>query len=99
MNKMPNPIFLQKARQWMNPEIPAERTLKEEDAKAEYDDGINAPELKGFIYVPSIRLYVAKEKTLYGKNWYECHEELHKKDLYMITLPQFIEFIKYLKKG
>jgi hypothetical protein len=28
---------------------------------------------EGFLYVPSINLYVAKERTLSHKNWFECH--------------------------
>ena len=56
-----------------------------------------APDLKGFIYVPSIKLYVSKERSLHGKNWYETHEELQKQGLFMPTIKQFIEFVKYLR--
>jgi len=51
----------------------------------------------GFIYVPSIKLYFAKERSHLGKNWYDTHRELHKQNLRMPTIPQFIEFLKYLR--
>ena len=35
-------------------------------------------ENEGFIYVPSIKLYFAKEKSHLGKEWYDTHRELHK---------------------
>lgn len=50
-----------------------------------------------FIYVPSINLYVAKERTHLGKNWFDCHKELQKNNERMLILPEFIEFLKYLK--
>ena len=52
---------------------------------------------EGFIYVPSINLYVAKEKSLHRKNWHETHAELHSQNLYMPTIPEFIEFLKHLR--
>lgn len=55
--------------------------------------------LEGFIYVPSIKLYVAKERSLLGKNWYQAHEELHRQGLQMLTIRQFVDFILYLKQN
>ena len=52
-----------------------------------------------FIYVPSIKLYVAKERTLLGENWNECQEELHSKNQRMPTIPEFSEFLKYTKEN
>ncbi len=57
------------------------------------------PDKNGFIYVPAIKLYVAKEKTLHGKDWYQTHKELHKQNLQMLTIPQYFEFIDYLKQN
>jgi len=54
-------------------------------------------DLRGHIYIPKIDLYVAKEKTLHGKDWHQSHAELHKQGMQMLTIPQFIEFVKYLK--
>jgi hypothetical protein len=50
-----------------------------------------------FIYVPAINLWVAKQRTHLGKNWNECHEELGKQGYRMLILPEFIEFLKYIK--
>ena len=60
---------------------------------------VQPPNLSGYIYVPSANVYIAKERTLLGKNWYDCHAEIHKQNLVMPTIPQFIEFITYLKKN
>ena len=53
--------------------------------------------LDGYIYIPEINLHVAKQRTHKGLNWHQTHQELHKQNLYMPTIPQFIAFIKYLK--
>jgi len=58
-----------------------------------------APNKNGFIYVPSINLYVAKERSLQGLNWSNTHDELKKQNLSMPTIHQFREFLKYLKSG
>lgn len=50
-----------------------------------------------FIYVPSINLYVAKERILLGKDWFEAHKELQSHHERMLTIPEFIEFLKYAK--
>jgi len=50
-----------------------------------------------FIYVPSINIYVAKERTQLGKNWFECHKELQANGERMLILPEFIEFLKYCR--
>ncbi|MDO8517616.1 MAG: hypothetical protein Q7S33_05840 [Nanoarchaeota archaeon] len=51
----------------------------------------------GFIYVPSINLYVAKERTLHGKSWDDCHEQLQNNGERMPTIPEFWSFVDYLK--
>ena len=43
-----------------------------------------------FVYIPLINLYVAKERSLIGKNWYETHRELQSKEERMLTIPEFI---------
>ncbi len=50
-----------------------------------------------FIYVPSINLYVAKERTCLGENWFDCHKLLQANNERMLILPEFIEFLKYCK--
>ena len=37
----------------------------------------NAPDISGFEYVPSLRLYVSKVRELKGKNWTDCQAGLH----------------------
>jgi hypothetical protein len=52
-----------------------------------------------FVYVPSINLYVARQRTLQGKNWFECHKELQNQGERMLTLPEFVEFLKYTENN
>jgi len=56
-----------------------------------------APSLEGFIYVRSVDLYFAKEISHLGIDWYDTHRELHKQNLRMPTIPEFVEFLKYLR--
>ena len=60
---------------------------------------VNAPNLDGYIFVPSIGLYVAKQRTHLGLNWNQTHEELQKENLRMPTIPQFLEYLKFLQNG
>ncbi|MEK6824180.1 MAG: hypothetical protein AABY06_04040, partial [Nanoarchaeota archaeon] len=41
-----------------------------------------------FIYVPSINLYVAKQRTHLGKNWFDCHKELQSNNQRMLIIPE-----------
>jgi len=50
-----------------------------------------------FIYVPSINLYVAKDKKFFRKNWFEAHKRLQEDGQKMLTIPEFAEFLKYIK--
>ncbi len=65
--------------------------LREENATSEDNSD--------FIYVPSISLYVAKERTHFEKNWYDAHRELQSKGNRMLTIPEFIEFLKYTREN
>jgi hypothetical protein len=87
-----NPRLKNLARMTSNPNASVPK-LEEKLNDVETGD---IEELRGFIYVPSIKLYVAKEKSLFGKNWFEAHEELGKNGLGMLTLKQFFKFIFYL---
>ena len=49
-----------------------------------------------FIYVPSINLYVAKEKIHLNKNWKDCWTELKNQNYQMSKINEFREFLKYL---
>ena len=57
----------------------------------------NAPPQSGYVFVPSIGLYVAKQRTLQGSNWYDCHKGLQANGERMPTIPEFVEFLKYLR--
>ncbi len=76
-----------------------ERALKENNKAEQSKPSVQAQNLEGFIYVPSIKLYVAKERSLQHQTWYQCHEELAKHNSRMPTIPEFIEFANYLKNG
>ena len=52
--------------------------------------------LQGYIQLDS-GIYMAKERILLGKNWFDCNKELLKQGLHMPTIPEFIEFLKYLR--
>ena len=91
-----NPNLIKLAELTHNPDLKIDKAILEEKVDIE---PLNIHNLDDYIYVPPIDLYVAKEKTLHGKNWYEAHEELHKQGLQMLTIPEFIKFIKYLKRG
>ena len=53
--------------------------------------------LSGYIFVPSINLHVAKQRTHLGLSWYKTHEELQKENLKMPTIPQFLKYLKFLQ--
>ena len=59
----------------------------------------NHPDLSGYIFVPSIDIYMAKERTHQGLNWYQTHEALHTENKRMPTINEFREFLKYLKEN
>ena len=54
---------------------------------------------RDFVYIPSIDLHVAKQKTLQGKKWEDSCEILHSKGQRMLTIPEFVEFLKYAKSN
>ena len=58
---------------------------------------VEAPSLEGFIYVPSVDLYFTKERALLNQNGYDPHKKLHEQNLRMPTIPEFVEFLKYLR--
>ena len=52
-----------------------------------------------FIQIPSINLQVAKQRSHLSKNWFESHEALQKNGERMLTIPEFIEVLKYTKQN
>ncbi len=54
-------------------------------------------DIPDYIHVPSINLYIAKQRTLQGLTWSDAHKELQAQGARMPTIPEFIAFVKYLK--
>ena len=80
---------------------PVDEWLKEDRKKSQPEKQAplnhNAPKKEDFIYVPSTKLYVAKEKSMHGLGWSDTHKELAKeKNKRMPTIYEGTEFIKYL---
>ena len=96
MNKRINPNLLKLAELTHNPDLKIDETILEKKVDIEPP---NVPSVDGYIYIPSTKLYVAKERTLNRKDWSQTHKELHKQGLQMLTPLEFIEFIRYLKDG
>src|SRR3989344_9155995 len=83
------------------------------DGKKEYEDIMSGkykkpetqksfekkPDTNDFIYVPSINLYVAKERTHLGKNWKDCWTELQNQNYQMPKINEFREFLKHTKEN
>ena len=57
------------------------------------------PIINGYIYVPSLGFYVGKAKKLARNNWYDCHRQLAKTRELMPTIPEFVEFLNYLREN
>ena len=52
-----------------------------------------------FIFIPSINLHVARKRTHLDKNWFESHKELQNNGERMLTMPEFMEVLKYTKES
>ncbi len=52
---------------------------------------------QGMIYVPSIKLNFAKQRTHLNLNWYNAHKAVLSEGHRIPTIPEFIEFLKYLR--
>ena len=90
-----NPNLRKLAELTHNPNLEIDKTMFEKEIEISYS---NAPELKGMIYVPSVNLYFAKEKSLLGKNWLESQNELLSQASGSMPTPyQFKEFLKHLR--
>ena len=62
---------------------------------------VNAPNLSGYIFVPSINLYVAKERTLLNSNWNQAIEKIYNQGINVgklrAEMPTLFEFMSYVK--
>ena len=57
----------------------------------------NAPAREDYVFVPSLGLYISKDRYLSGSNWHITQFLLHDSRRRMPTIPEFIEFLKYLR--
>ena len=87
---------------WLGEEIKGslEKVLSEPHSQvARPISPTNAPNLDGYIYVPSTGLYVAKERTHFNKNWSQAHQLLESENSFMLNMYEFVEFLKHLKEN
>ena len=77
--------------------LKARRGIKEQIVEPAIQETTTAEDRSGFIYVPSIKLYLAKERTHLGLDWDQTHEALKKENLRMPNPIEFVQFLKYLK--
>ena len=82
-----------------------------DDALAQLSDGpVTVPKvifpesktdvnLEDYIFLPKHNLYVAKEKSLRKKNWYQAHEELNKEGARMLNIREFVDFLILLSSN
>jgi hypothetical protein len=52
---------------------------------------------KDYVFVPSLGLYLSENRYLQDKDWNQTQKILHKEGRRMPTIPEFVEFSKYLK--
>ena len=93
-DKQINPNLRKLAELTYNPKLNIDETIFEKQEQTTI-----ASNLEGFIYVPSVNLYVAKERSCLGKDWNESQRELRSQKLAMPTPYQFREFLKYLRNS
>ena len=56
------------------------------------------PNKEGMIYVLSVNVYFAKERSHLGLNWNETYEALASEGKRMPTIPEFRNYLKYLSE-
>ncbi len=62
-------------------------------------ENLTAQDKGNYIYLPNRKLYVAKERTHFNKNWYQALESLHNENARMLTLAEFVDFLNILRNG
>ena len=60
---------------------------------------INTSASDDFIYIPKLKLHVARERSHLGENWYDSHRLLQKQNQRMLTIPEFTEVLKYTREN
>jgi len=75
-----------------------EKVLSKKDPQTNTNTIIQ-PDIKDYIYVSSINLYISKEKTLHDNDWDDTNKKLKDQGLRMPTITEFLEFIKHIKSN
>ena len=73
------------------------RKPKKEEPQVEQPITETPREQDNYIYVPSINLWISKERDYLNSNWHDCTSKLHKQNERMPTIPEFREFLNYTK--
>jgi len=74
------------------------RTPKKEEQVTQPINQTETPKEKdNYIYVPSINLWVSKERNYLNSNFNQCKSQLHSNNERMPTIPEFREFLNYTK--
>jgi len=71
--------------------------VQEEQAEKTIRMPESAEPKKDYVFVPSLGLYLSENRYLQDKDWNQTQEILHKEGRRMPTIPEFVEFSKYLK--
>ena len=95
---IPDQFMGKKLKEWM--EEPEAFKSEQTASKA------NAPNLNGYIWVPSIELYVAKERDLNGLSWNQATDKIYNQGINvagqraeMPTPLEFMSYVNYLLSG
>lgn len=71
-----------------------EEKVQEQTIPIETKSSVN---LDGYIYVPTISLYVSRERAFQDKNWFDVHKELKKEGCRMLNLFEYIKFLEHVR--
>ena len=93
--KLPNKIFGIDTKEAYKNFLDGISKSKEQETKTQEQP--QAQNLEGFIYVPSIELYVAKERSHHNLDWYNTHKTIIPQGLRMPTPRETWELIFYLQ--
>jgi hypothetical protein len=109
-------INLPNSLRWNGREIPVEGAM-ERALKGEGNGSVpepeqvqtpagNAPDLKGYVFVPAVGIYVAKNRDLNGLNWNQATDKIYNQGISvagqraeMPTPAEFMTYVKYLLSG
>ncbi len=78
---------------------PEEKKTEKKTKKKTIKQSVQEANLSDYVFMPSHNLYVAKERTLQGKDWYKTQAAVHKQDARMLNLREFADFLLLLKSG